>query len=190
MAKYNANQFKQGIKVEVEGQPFEMIGVEFVKPGKGGSFYRTKLKNLLNQRVIERTFKSNDSVESADVLETSMRLLYTDNDGAVFMDDKTFEQSTVSHEALGENACWLKEDVLYDIVFYQSQAIGITPPTFMELKITQTDPGERGNTASGRVLKPAELETGAKVQIPIFVDEGEIIKVDTRTGEYVARAGK
>ena len=119
-----------------------------------------------------------------------MRMLYNDQDGAVFMDDSTYEQVTIPHDTVGDVARWLREDTLYDVVFYQGSAIAITPPTFMELVVTETEPGAKGDTASGRVLKPAIVDTGAKVQIPIFIGEGETIKVDTRTGEYVSRVNK
>ena len=190
MAKISTADFRSGVKVEVDGQPYEIIENEFVKPGKGQAFNRVRLKHLTTKRVIERTFKSGDSLDVADVLETSMRMLYTDTDGAVFMDDDSYEQITISNQVIEDVKDWLMEDILYAIVFYKGEAVGITPPTFLELKITQTDPGIRGNTASGRVLKPAIAETGAKIQIPIFVEEGETIKIDTRTGEYVSRVSK
>jgi elongation factor P len=188
MAQIGTNEFRAGIKVEAEGEPYTIVGVEFVKPGKGQPFTRTKLKHLKTGRVIERTYKSGERLELADVEETKMRLLYTEPDGAVFMDDKTFEQITISMEVIGETTKWLLDEVLYDILIYRGEPIEVSPPTFMELKITETAPGVRGDTASGRVLKPAILETGAKVQVPIFVEEGDKIKVDTRTCEYVSRA--
>lgn len=183
----STNEFRGGVKVELEGQPYLIVNNEFVKPGKGQAFNRVKLKNLITGRTIERTFKSGDKLELAEVEETAMRLLYREADDAVFMNDETFDQVTIPMESIGDAAQWLLEDKLYSIIFYKGSAISIEPPTFMEMKITETAPGVRGDTASGRVLKPAILESGAKVQIPIFVDEGEIIKVDTRTGEYVSR---
>ncbi len=187
MAQVSTSDFKPGMKIEIDGQPYSIIANEFVKPGKGQAFNRVKLKHLMNGRTIERTFKSGDRVDQADVLETQRRMLYREPDGVVFMDDNTFEQAKVPSENIGDSDKWLLEDQVYGIVFYNGDAIAIEPPTFMELKITQCDPGVRGDTASGRVLKPAVLETGAKVQVPIFVDEGEVIKVDTRTGEYASR---
>ncbi len=163
-----------------------MVSNEFVKPGKGQPFNRTKLKHLITGRVIERTFKSGEKLELADVVETKMRLLYTDPDSAVFMDDTTFEQTSIPFSLIGDRKQWLMEEVLYGIVFYKGQPIEVAPPTFMEMKITETAPGVRGDT-SGRVLKPAVTESGAEVQVPIFVEEGDKIKVDTRTGEYVSR---
>jgi elongation factor P len=183
----STNEFRGGIKVELEGQPYLIISNEFVKPGKGQAFNRVKLKNLVTNRTIERTFKSGDKLELADVEEAEMRLLYRESDGVIFMNDDTFDQVKISLESIGDTAQWLMEDKLYSIIFYKGSALSIEPPTFMEMKITETAPGVRGDTASGRVLKPAILESGAKVQVPIFVEEGEVIKVDTRTGEYVSR---
>jgi elongation factor P len=187
MAQVSTNEFKTGLKVEVDGEPYTMVGNEFVKPGKGQPFNRTKLKHLMTGRVIERTFKSGEKIDIADVEETKMRLLYKEQDGAVFMDDNSFEQLTISFKTIGDKQQWLIEEAIYDIVFYKGQPIDVSPPTFMEMKIVETAPGVRGDTASGRVLKPAFTESGAKIQVPIFVEEGERIKVDTRTGEYVSR---
>jgi elongation factor P len=175
------------MKVEHEGQPYNVVACEFVKPGKGQAFNRIRLKHLVTGRVVERTFKSGDKVDLADIEETKRRMLYREPDGVIFMDDVSFDQMKLPNENIGDANQWLLEDQVYDIVFYKGAAITVEPPTFMELRITQTDPGARGDTASGRVLKPATLETGAKIQVPIFVEEGELIKVDTRTGEYVSR---
>ncbi len=187
MAQASTNEIKPGMKVEVDREPYLVIANEFVKPGKGQAFNRIKLKNILTGKVLERTFKSGDKLDLADVEEEQMRLLYTESDGAIFMDDKTFEQRTVSFDVIKENRQWLKEDVVYDIIFYKGSAVEVIPPTFMELKIVDTAPGVRGDTASGRVMKAATLETGAKIQIPIFINNEEMIKVDTRTCEYVSR---
>jgi elongation factor P len=187
MAQISTNEFRTGVKVEIEGQPFLIVSNEFVKPGKGQAFNRVKLKNLLTGRTVERTFKSGDKVELADIEEAQMRMLYREPTGAVFMNDNTYDQISIQLESMGDAAQWLLEDRMYDIIFYKGSPISVEPPTFMEMKITETSPGVRGDTASGRVLKPATLESGAKIQIPIFVDEGEVIKVDTRTAEYVSR---
>lgn len=187
MAQVSTNEFKAGMKVEVDGQPYTIVSNEFVKPGKGQAFNRVRLKHLISNRVIERTFKSGEKVDLADVLDTNMRMLYKEADGIVFMDEISYEQVKITSDHIGDNAQWLKEDLVYDIVFYKGQPVAVEPPTFMDLKIVETAPGDRGNTASGRVLKPATVETGAMVQVPIFVVEGEVIKVDTRTGEYVSR---
>jgi elongation factor P len=186
MAQYSTGDVRSGYKVEVEGEPYTVVANEFVKPGKGQPFNRIKLKHLLTGRVVEKTFKSGDKVGAADVEEKKMRLLYKESDGVVFMDDESFEQLTVPNALVEEKQHWLMEEVVYGIVFYKGQPIDVVPPTFMEMKIVETAPGIRGDT-SGRVLKAAVTESGAKVQVPIFIEEGEKIKVDTRTGEYVSR---
>ena len=188
MAQISTNHFRNGVKLDMQGQPFVIVNNEFVKPGKGQAFNRVKLKNLLNGKVIEKTFKSGDKVDIADVIETQMRMLYKEQQGVVFMDDNTFEQITIDNEHIGDTDKWLMEDLLYEVLIYNGVAVAVEPPTFMELVITETEPGARGDTASGRVLKPATVETGAVVQVPIFIEQEEKIKVDTRTGEYVSRA--
>jgi elongation factor P len=187
MVQVSTSEMRPGMKVELDGQPYVIVNNEFVKPGKGQAFNRLKVKHLMTGRVIERVLKSGEKLDMADVVENSMRMVYRETDGAVFMDDTTYEQITISKECIGETDGWLKEDLLYTVVFYNSQPVSVQPPTFLELMITETAPGARGDTVSGRVMKPAILETGAKVQIPIFVNQGEKIKVDTRTGEYVSR---
>ncbi len=187
MASVNTNDFRGGMKIELDKEPYTIVSCEFVKPGKGQAFTRTKLKHLTSGRVVERTFKSGDKVDLADVEEKKMRMLYKEQDQAVFMDDHTYDQVEIPLTVIDEDEKWILEDLLYDVVFYKGSPVAITPPTFLELVITQTDPGVRGDTASGRVLKPATVETGAKIQVPIFIEEGEKIKVDTRTGEYVSR---
>lgn len=187
MAQISTNEFKAGLKIEIEGQPYTIVSNEFVKPGKGQSFNRIRIKHLISGRVIEKTLKSGDKVDLADVSETNMRMLYKEADGAVFMDEVTFEQIKIPLESVGETDQWLMDDVLYAIVFYKGVPVTVEPPTFMVMKIIDTAPGDRGNTASGRVLKPATLACGAKIQVPIFVEQDEVVKVDTRTGEYVSR---
>lgn len=187
MAQVSTNEFKAGMKIEIEGQPYTIVTNEFVKPGKGQAFNRVRLKHLTTGRVIERTLKSGDKVDVADVVESQMRMLYKENDGFVFMDETNFEQINIPLKSIGDNEQWLLEDRLYEIIFYKGQPVTVEPPTFMEMKIVETSPGVRGDTASGRVLKPAITESGAKIQIPIFVEQDEMVKVDTRTGEYVSR---
>lgn len=186
MAQYSTGDLRGGFKVEIEKEPYTVVSNEFVKPGKTQPFNRIKLKHLMTGRVIEKTFKSGEKVAAADVEEMKMRMLYKESDGVVFMDNDSYEQFTVPLSILEDKQQWLMEEILYDVIFYKGQPIDVTPPTFMEMRITETSPGARGDT-SGRVLKPAVTESGAKVQIPIFIEEGEKIKVDTRTGEYVAR---
>lgn len=189
MAYVTTNDVKAGLKVEVEGQPYTVISNEFVKPGKGQAFNRIRLKHLTSGRVIERTFKSGEKVDIADVAETSMRLLYKEQSDAVFMDESSFEQLSIPLDNLGDVQNWLLDDQLYAVIFYKGSPVSVEPPTFMDLVITETAPGVRGDT-SGRVMKPATVNTGAKVQIPIFIEEGEMVKFDTRTGEYVSRVNK
>lgn len=186
MAQYSTSDLRGGHKVEVEGEPYTVVSNEFIKPGKGQPFNRIKLKHLLTGRVVEKTFKSGEKVAIADVEEKKLRLLYKESDGVVFMDDESFEQLSIPNAIVEDRQQWLMEEVVYNIVFYKGQPIEVVPPTFMEMKIVETAPGLRGDT-SGRVLKPAVTESGAKIQVPIFIEEGEKIKVDTRTGEYVSR---
>lgn len=187
MSTLSTNEIRVGMKVEVDKEPWLIISNEFVKPGKGNAFNRIKMKNMITGRVVERTYKSGEKLDIADIEESQMRFLYKEADGAVFMDDKTFDQITISNELIGNNQHWLMEELIYQVVFYKGAVIELVPPTFMEMKIVETSPGTRGDT-SGRVLKPAVTETGANIQVPIFIDEGEKVKVDTRTGEYVSRA--
>lgn len=181
------NDLRGGMKVEIDREPYTVVSNEFVKPGKGQAFNRLKFKHLLSGRVIEKTCKTTEKMELADILEQKMRLIYLEMDAAAFMDDTSFEQVSVPFSVLGNTTQWLQEQVLYDLIFYKGSVIDLIPPTFMELTVTETAPGVRGDTASGRVMKPAILETGAKLQVPIFINQDEKIKVDTRSGEYVSR---
>lgn len=190
MASVNTSDFKAGLKVICDQNPYSIVSNEFVKPGKGQAFNRVRLKHLITGRVIDRNFKSGDRLELADVVETSLRLLYTEVSAAHFMSDETFEQSAIERQIIGDAWKWLKEDATYQVTFYNGAPVTIEPPTFLELRISDTSPGVRGDTASGRVLKAAQLETGAEIQVPIFIEMNDVVKVDTRTGDYVARAGK
>lgn len=187
MAQISTNEFRAGVKVEVDGQPYVIVSNEFVKPGKGQAFNRVRFKHLLTSKTLDRTFKSGEKLDLADVVETEMRMLYKEPDGIVFMDEKSFEQIKIPNDYVGEAMQWMLEDLMYGILIYNGQPVAVQTPTFMEMQITRTDPGVRGDTASGRVLKPAETESGAKIQVPLFVEEGERVKIDTRTGEYVSR---
>jgi elongation factor P len=190
MAKVSTTDFRSGLKLEFDGQPFVIVSNEFVKPGKGQAFNRVKLKNLITGNTTESTFKSGDKADVADIVENQMRMLYQQGDEIIFMDENTFDQIHIPLTSIGETVQWLLDDHMYDIIFYKGNPINVEPPTFMDLKITETAPGDRGNTASGRVLKPATLETGAKIQVPIFIEQDEVVRVDTRTGEYVSRSNK
>lgn len=190
MATISTNEFKAGIKVEVDGQPYTIVSNDSVKPGKGQAFNRVRLKYLMTGRTIERTFKSGEKLDIADVIETEMRMLYKEADGVVFMDETSFEQIKIPLDNIGETVKWLMDDHMYGIIFYKGLPVTVEPPMFMEMRIVETAPGERGNTASGRVLKPAITESGAKIQVPIFVEQGELVKIDTRTGEYLSRVSE
>ena len=170
----------------LDGDPCSIISNEFVKPGKGQAFNRVKLRNLKTGKVWERTFKSGESLEAADVMELEMQYLYNDGEHWHFMDQSTYEQMSANKSAVAEAEQWLKEEDVCTVVLYNGSPLSVTPPNFVELKITETDPGLRGDTSGGGG-KPATLETGAVVRVPLFVQEGEVIKVDTRTGEYVSR---
>ena len=190
MAQTNVNELKPGIKVESDGDPYTVVTVELVKPGKGQAFTRTKLKHLLSGRVIEKTFKSGTKLDLADVEETQMRMLYKEGDHIVFMHDETYDQISVPLLVIGQKEPYMIDDTIYDLVFYKGTVVDVVPPTFLNMTIVETAPGVRGDTASGRVLKPAKTDTGATIQVPIFVEEGELVKIDTRTGEYVSRVKK
>lgn len=186
MAKFSTNEFRSGLKVMLDGDPCSIIDNEFVKPGKGQAFNRVKLRNLLTGRVLERTFKSGESLEGADVMDTELQYLYSDGDEWHFMDPNSFEQQAVASDVVGEVKNWLKEQDMCVVTTFNGSAISITPPNFVELTVTETDPGLKGDTAQGG-SKPATLETGAIVRVPLFINEGELLKIDTRTGEYVSR---
>ncbi len=186
MASYNTNEFRSGLKIMLDGDPYHIVENEFVKPGKGQAFNRVKLRNLKTGRVVDRTFKSGDSVEAADVMEVDMQYLYSDGDQWHFMTQDTFEQHAANETAVGDSAQWLKDQDICQVTLYNGSPLSVTAPNFVELKIVQTDPGVRGDTATGGT-KPAKLETGATVKVPLFVEENEVIRIDTRTGEYVSR---
>ncbi len=188
MATYSTNEFKAGLKVMLEGDPCSILENEFVKPGKGQAFNRVRLRNLKTGRVWERTFKSGESLEGADVMDKDMEYLYTDGEFWHFMaTDGSFEQFAADEKTVGEAGKWLKEQALYTVTLYNGAPLSVSPPNFIELEIVETDPGVRGDTAQGG-SKPAKLSTGAVVSVPLFIVTGEVIKVDTRTGEYVSRA--
>jgi len=187
MAIFSTSEFKGGLKVMLDGDPCSIIENEFVKPGKGQAFNRVKIRNLKTGRVLEKTFKSGETLEGADVLETDMQYLYADGEFWHFMDPNSFEQFSADKAAVGEAVKWLKEQDLCIVTLWNGTPIIVEPPKFVVLTITETDPGLKGDT-SGSGGKPATLETGAVVRVPLFVQIGEAIKVDTRSGEYVSRA--
>jgi elongation factor P len=186
MASYSTNEFRSGLRIMIDGDPCVIVENEFVKPGKGQAFNRVKIKNLKTGKTLDKTFKSGDSVEAADVLETAMQYLYADAEFWHFMLEDSFEQFAADEKAVGEAKQWLKEQDVCQITLWNNTPILVAPPNFVELEIIETDPGVRGDTASGGV-KPASLSTGAVVKVPLFVEQGEVIRVDTRSGEYVSR---
>ena len=186
MATYSTSEFKGGLKIMLDGDPCSIIENEFVKPGKGQAFNRVKIRNLKTGRVIERTFKSGDSVEGADVMETDMQYLYNDGEFWHFMHPDTYEQVAADANAVADAAKWLKEQDTCLVTLWNGSPISVTPPNFVMLTVSETDPGVRGDTSGGGG-KPATLETGAVVRVPLFVAVGEMIRCDTRSGEYVSR---
>ena len=187
MSKFSTNEFKSGLKVMIDQDPYNILENEYVKPGKGQAFNRVKLRNLKTGRVLERTFKSGDVLDGADVVDCDMQFLYSDGEFWHFMNPSTFEQIAASETAMGEAKLWLKEQDTCIMTLWNGVPLTIEAPNTVTLKIVQTDPGVRGDTATGGT-KPATLETGAVVRVPLFLEEGEIIKVDTRKGEYLSRA--
>ena len=187
MATYSTNEFRPGLKIMLDNDPYSIIENEFVKPGKGQAFNRVRIRNLRSGRVIERTFKSGDSVEAADVVDTEMQYLYSDGQFWHFMRPDTFEQIAADKTAIGDNTKWLKEQDNCIVTLWNGVPLTVEPPNTVVLKIVETDPGVRGDTSGGGG-KPATLETGAVVRVPLFIQTGELVKVNTRTGEYLARA--
>jgi elongation factor P len=188
MASYSTNEFKSGLKVLLEGDPCSILENEFVKPGKGQAFNRVRLRNLKTGRVWERTFKSGESIEAADVMETDMEYLYSDGEFWHFMrTDGSFEQVAASEAAVGDAKDWMKEQEVCQVTLWNDAPISVTTPNFVELEVAETDPGLKGDTAQGGT-KPATLVTGAIVKVPLFINIGDVLKIDTRTGEYVSRA--
>ncbi|WP_434525867.1 elongation factor P [Photorhabdus asymbiotica] len=186
MATYSTNEFRSGLKIMLDGEPCAILESEFVKPGKGQAFARVRIRKLISGKLLEKTFKSTDSVESADVMDMNLTYLYNDGEFWHFMNNETFEQLAADEKAVGENEKWLVEQAECILTLWNGQPISVTPPNFVELEITETDPGLKGDTA-GTGGKPATLSTGAVVKVPLFVQIGEVIKVDTRSGEYVSR---
>lgn len=187
MANFSTNEFKSGLKLMLDGDPCSIIENEFVKPGKGQAFSRVKFRNLKTGRVIERTFKSGETMEGADVMEIDMEYLYNDGEFYHFMEPDTYEQHMANLNAVGDAAKWLKGQEKCVVTLWNNQPIAVQPPNFVILAVTETDPGLRGDTSSGG-NKPATLETGAIVRVPLFINISDLIKVDTRTGEYLSRA--
>lgn len=182
-----AGDFRNGLTFEMDGNVFSVVEFQHVKPGKGAAFVRTKLKNAITGAVVERTFNPTDKFPTAYIERKDMQYLYNDGDLYYFMDKETFEQLPIGKDKLGDNFKFVKENLDVKVLSYKGEVFGIEPPFFIELKVTHTEPGFKGDTATN-VTKPAELETGATIRVPLFINEGDMIRVDTRTGEYMERA--
>lgn len=184
---YSTSDFRKGLKIEFKGDPYIIVDFLHVKPGKGGAFVRTKIKNMLTGRVLDETFRSGEKVGRPDVEEKDMQYLYLDKQGFCFMDNETYEQTFMSEEQVGDASNYLQENINIKLLFYNGQPIGLDLPTTVNLVVTESDPGVKGDTATG-ATKPAKLETGLVVQVPLFINEGDVLKIDTRNGEYLERA--
>jgi len=186
---YEVSDFRRGLKIEYEGQPYTVVDFQHVKPGKGNAFTRTKLKNLMTGSNLEKTFKSGEKFNIPDIMQKEMQYLYKDEAGFHFMDTSNYEQLQLTPEAVGEASLYLIENLTINILFFNGKSIGLDLPNTVVLKIVETDPGVRGNTVSGG-SKPAKLQTGAIVTVPLHMSEGDTIKVDTRTHQYIEKVNK
>ncbi len=182
----DTSEFRKGMKIEIDGEPFEILDFQHVKPGKGSAFVRTSIKSLLTGRVLQPTLKSGEKVGRPDIEEKDMQYLYSQGDEYHFMEAKTYEQTFITAAVLAEAKNFLKENINCSVMFYNGKALGITLPNSVELKVTKCDPGIRGDTVSG-ATKPAILETGYSVNVPLFINEGDVLKIDTRDGKYLTR---
>jgi elongation factor P len=182
----DTSEFRKGMKIEIDGEPFEILDFQHVKPGKGSAFVRTTIRSLLTGRTLEPTMKSGDKVGKPDIEDKDMQYLYKEGEDYYFMDTRNYEQTFLSEKVLGEAKNFLKENINVSVLFYNGKAIGVTLPNSVDLKVTKCDPGVRGDTVSG-ALKPATLETGYSVNVPLFINEGDILKIDTRDGKYLTR---
>jgi elongation factor P len=189
MATNDTSDIRKGLKVMMDGSPWVVVEFQFVKPGKGAAFTRTKFKNLLSGNVVERNIRSGEKMESADVEIKTMQYLYKDGESHVFMDTTSYDQVSIPGTTIGDDAMFMPEQINVEVLFFQQRAVGVTLPNFIEQKIIETEPGFRGDTATG-VTKPAKISTGATVNVPLFINEGDTIKIDTRTGQYLERVGR
>ncbi|ERM91682.1 elongation factor P [Caldanaerobacter subterraneus] len=181
-----AGDFRKGVTIEVDGQIFTVVDFMHVKPGKGAAFVRTKLKNIMTGAIIERTFSPTEKFEEAQIERREMQYLYNDGEFYYFMDTETYEQIPLSYDKVEEAMKYIKENMVVTVKFYKGEAFSVEPPTFVELEVIDTEPGVRGDTVTGG-SKPATVETGAVIQVPLFINVGDKIKIDTRTGEYIER---
>ena len=186
MASYNTSDFRKGLKIQIDGEPYLIVECNFVKPGKGNALYKCRLRNLIRNTTLDRTYKGGDSLEAADVTEIDAQFLYRQGETFVFMDNSTFEQYELSAEQVGDGWKYLKEGMICSMMLFNNSPITMDPPNHVELKVEYCEPGARGNTATN-VTKPVKVETGAEIHCPAFINQGDVIKVDTRTGSYVER---
>jgi elongation factor P len=183
---YSTTDFKRGLKIELDGAPYVIVDFQHVKPGKGGAFVRTKLKNLLTGRVLDQTFRSGERVKRPDLMEREMQYLYREGDRFCLMDNENYEQIMLTEEQVGEARLYLTDNLDVKVLFFNQQPVAMEVPTFVELEVTQTEPGVRGDTATGGT-KPATLASGVSLQVPLFINEGDRVRVDTRSGAYIER---
>ena len=186
---YDTSDIRKGLKIMMDGAPFTVVEFQFVKPGKGAAFTRTKVKNLLTGAVLERNFRSGEKFEPANVETKTMQYLYKDADSFVFMDTTTYDQVQIPDTTIGDSADFMPENINVEVLFFHDRAVGVTLPNFIEQAITETEPGFRGDTSTG-ATKPAKISTGATINVPLFIGVGDIVKIDTRTGEYLERVGR
>jgi elongation factor P len=186
---YDTTDFRKNLKIEIDGEPYVIVDCQHVKPGKGVAFVKTKYKSLITGRVLEQNFRSGDKVARPNLEARAVEYIYKEDPFYVFMDNTTYEQIRLSEDAIADIADYLVDNLTVDVLFFNGDPISVEPPTFVELKVTQTDPGFKGDTAQG-ATKPATLETGAVIMVPLYLSEGEVVKVDTRTGDYVERVNK
>jgi elongation factor P len=186
---YDTSDIRKGLKIMVDGSPYTVVEFQFVKPGKGAAFTRTKMKNLLTGAVLERNLRSGDKLEPADVETKTMQYLYADADSFIFMDTSTYDQVNIPKGTVGDSAKFMPENINVEVLFFNGRAVGVSLPNFIEQTVMEADPGFRGDTATG-ATKPAKISTGASIAVPLFISVGDIIKIDTRTGEYLERVGR
>ena len=189
MATTDTSQFKNGLKIELDSNPFTIVYFQHVKPGKGGAFVRTKIKNLLNGRVLDRTFRAGEKVAIAEISESTMQYLYRDGENLVFMDQESFDQIPISPDLLGDQIDFMLENMNVEVLFWKGEPVNVQLPNYIEAKVVKSDPGIKGDTSSG-ANKPATLECGATINVPLFIKEGDVLRVDTRTREYSERVNK
>jgi len=189
MATYDTSDIRKGLKFMMDGSPYTVVEFQFVKPGKGAAFTRTKMKNLLSGAVLERNFRSGEKLEEANVEIKTMQYLYKDADSCVFMDTTTYDQVSIPETTIGESKDFMPENINVEVLFFENRAVGVTLPNFIEQKIVETEPGFKGDTSTN-TTKPAKISTGATVQVPLFINAGDVVKIDTRTGDYLERVGR